>query len=279
MTSYNISVSNTSIGATTQYLIWFQTINKLISGSFIQIMLPSTLSLILNQTVCSTSVTGECSFINTTAINISLTASINPLTNISLTLNNMMNPTTTTPTSSITVTTYYSDLTSIVDQITSGLTVTCTPIILTSSTVSSNNPIVAAKASYNFTMRSTLTTLQNSIINLTFPSTFSESSYQLTSFSINGIAVPGCTISVSGLTVLFNSSCMSQNASNTSIIQFIISNITNPTSTKPSPSFSISTYYNNFLMEHLYNGITITMTTPVNLSYFQVTPSDSSANA
>lgn len=159
------------------------------------------------------------------------------------------------------------------------MTVTCTPIILTSSTVSSNNQIVAAKASYSFTMRSTLTTLQNSIINLTFPSTFSESTYQLTSFSINGVAVTGCTISVSGLTVLFNSSCMSQNASNTSIIQFIISNITNPTSTKPSPSFLISTYYNNYLMEYLYNGITITMTTPVNLSYFQVSPSDSSANA
>jgi hypothetical protein len=279
MSSYNVSVSNTSIGATTQYVIWFQTINKLVSGSFIQIIFPSSLPITLNQTVCSISVTGTCSYTNTTAINISLTASVNALTNISVTLNNMVNPTTTTPTNSITVTTYYSDITSIVDQITSGLTVTCTPIILASGSVSSNSPVVAAQASYTFAIKSTLTTLQNSVINLTFPSGFSASAYRLTSFSIGGTVVSGCTISVSGLTILFNSSCMSQNALNTQTIQFIISNITNPSSTKTSNSFLISTYYNNYLMEYLYNGITITMTTPATLSYFQVTPSDSSANA
>ena len=32
-------------------------------------------------------------------------------------------------------------------------------------------------------------------------------------------------------------------------------------------------------MEYLYNGITVQMTTPATLTYFQVTPDDASANA
>jgi hypothetical protein len=63
-------------------------------------------------------------------INLALNASVNALTNISVILSNMVNPTTTTPTSSILVTTYYSDINSVVDQISSGLSVTCSPIIL-----------------------------------------------------------------------------------------------------------------------------------------------------
>jgi len=279
ITSSGISVTNTSIGATTQYAIWFQTVNKLISGSFIQLVFPSSLPLTTGTTTCSSSISGTCSVVNTTTIVLTLTASINGLTNVSVNVNNINNPTTTTPTSSITVTTYYSDITSIVDQITSGIIVTPSAIILKSSSLSSNSLVAGAQSSYTFNLQSTLTTLQNSVINLTFPLSFSASNYQLTTFKIAGTLVSGCTISISGLTILFNSSCVNQNVLTTQAIQFVISNITNPSSTKPTNSFSISTYYNNYLMEYLYNGITVTMATPATLSYFQVTPADSSANA
>lgn len=119
----------TSIGSVTTYTLWFVTVNKLTSESFIQITFPTQINLTVNQSSCLVSnplILYQCVVGSITSIKVLLDSNLNPGTNLSFTITKVTNPMTTVPTDSFTIRTYYMDEASLVDQLNNGLTFTAT---------------------------------------------------------------------------------------------------------------------------------------------------------
>ncbi len=101
----------------------------------------------------------------------------------------------------------------------------------------------------------------------------------LTSFSINGVAVSGCLLSLSNSTYMeFSNLCIRSVISNTSTISIIISNVLNPSSFKPTSSFTVEMFNGIYRQEFLNTGITVTMKESAVIPYFKVTPDSSIVN-
>lgn len=109
ITSSGISLSNTSINAVSTYTLWFVTVNQLVVSSFIVITFPNTITT--TGATCSLSgINSICSITSSSNVmNITLNTLVSGGTNLTITVNSVTNPSTTTPTSSITITAYYQD--------------------------------------------------------------------------------------------------------------------------------------------------------------------------
>lgn len=108
ISSANISISNSSINAIATYNIWFVTVNTLIVSSFVVINFPTAISLI-GSTCSLTNINSLCTVTNASSVNVVLNTVVSATTNLTLVISSVTNPPTTTPTPSITITTYYLD--------------------------------------------------------------------------------------------------------------------------------------------------------------------------
>jgi hypothetical protein len=70
-------------------------------------------------------------------------------------MNNVLNPSTTTPTSSFSLKTYYYNTSTPTDVMTTGATFAATPVNLTTGSVTPSSLIVAASTSYAITFQNT----------------------------------------------------------------------------------------------------------------------------
>lgn len=209
-----------------------------------------------------------------------MSQTINPSTNLTLTVTRVTNSLLTSPSSSFLINSYYLDDLSIVDQLLTGMTISATEITMKSVIVSPASDIVYSKATYTFTIQPTYTLPVGTVIKVTFPQQINEGGGQgLLSMAIDGVTINGCTLSSVNTTQLtLSSNCMPTQVKNTSSITLQISNVTNPTSFKPTDSFLIEAFNGIYRQEYLGNGIIVTMNQTTNVSTFKVTPNSFIAN-
>lgn len=274
------SFSNNSIGASSTLTVSFTSVNTLISGSIVLIIIPPEITL-SGSASCSSTISSSCSLFNSTTVSIGILAATVPAgSNFQITIGQVSNPPTTTPTSSFTIHTYYYNLSTPVDQLTSGLVLQAAPTTLASADLVPSSLTVAATSTYTLTFKNRNTLPAGSQIALSFPIDFSSSGgVSLVSFISSSNNIPGCTISVAGSMKFNFSNCFPSGIPAQTTLVLSLSNILNPTSTKPSASLQLETFYNGYLMEYLYSGITVTMTTPAALSFAAVVPTDTTVNA
>lgn len=74
-------------------------------------------------------------------------------------------------------------------------------------------------------------------------------------------------------------SCIISNAPSKTTFTVKLANIINPTSTKPTSSLSISTYYNNLLMEYMNSTLGVTLTTATSLLGSSIAVTNSNVNS
>ena len=246
ITSGGISVTNTSLNAITTYNIWFITVNTLVVSSFIIVSFPSTISLV-GSTCSLANINSLCTVTNATAINIVLNTVVSGNTNISITISSVTNPVTTTPTSSISIVTYYNDIDSVVDMLTTGLIVTATPVQLKAATLTSSSYLVGQTSTYTLAINMTNTLPSNSALTITIPPTsFPLSTVTLNAFYIGTTLISGCAMTQSAPMVLkLASSCFTTAST---YIKLVVNSLSNPLSTKPSDSWQIQTAYNGYEM-------------------------------
>lgn len=128
-----------------------------------------------------------------------LTVDINTVvaagTNFTVVVNGVSNPTTTTPTGTFTIYTYYEDTISLVDQLLTGLTITATSVPLTSAQISSSSMVVGQVSTYTLNVQITNMLPMGSVMRVRIPTTsFATSNIVLVSFTIGSTVVSGCTI-------------------------------------------------------------------------------------
>ena len=213
------------------------------------------------------SVSSTCVLLNSTSflVNINAAALVKGST-ISITMNNLINPTTTSPTSTYTLTTYYYNTSTPTDVLSSGALFTATAVTLASGSVTPTSFVVAASTTYTFTFQNTFALPAGSYVIIVFPTEFANAAAAaLVSFSIGSLVQSACTMTVISNMQFKLTSCITSNAPSNTTFTVILANIINPTSTKPTSSLSISTYYNNLLMEYMNSTLGVTLTTATSL--------------
>lgn len=274
-------VTNTSINAISKYTISFKTINRLITTSFIVIDLPSSMS-IYNGTSCSlTGYASVCQVNSAFKLTVDINTIINGGTNLSIVINAVTNPPTTTPTASINITTYYEDTISVVDRLISGLTVTATSVPFRSVTLTPGSTIVGKIGNYTLNIQIANALPALSVLLIRIPSTtYATTTVTLLSFSIGSSVVSTCTLTnLSPLVLQLDPICFGSSTPALTTLKIVLGNITNPFSTKPSDSWQVETQYNSLQMEYLLSGIIATMDTPTSISFFKITPTSQTVNA
>jgi hypothetical protein len=129
ITQSGVNAQVPNIGSVTTYELWFLPVNRLISGSYIIITFPSQTSIDTTSGACSLTTSGilfSCSITSATSIRMNLNSIANAGTNLTLTVSRVTNPLLTSPTSSFSIKTYYSDDLTLVDQLTTGMSITAT---------------------------------------------------------------------------------------------------------------------------------------------------------
>lgn len=178
----------------TRYTLWFKNINRLISTSYFYIIWPNTITI--SSATCSlTGISSTCVITNSSAILVDINTIINAGTNLSIVINSVKNPSTTTPTSSISIYSYYEDGQSSVDELFNGPTVTATSVPLRSVLLTPSSTLVGQIGNYTLSVQITNALPSQSIMKVRIPLTsFATSTVNLRSFSIGSTAISTCSI-------------------------------------------------------------------------------------
>jgi len=264
----SLTANSYAVNAVTKYVISFNTANGLIAGSYIGITFPAYTAITLASTcLCSNGVVG-CTVSSTSFANLTVSGAVVAGTTLTITFNSVTNPNQVMTTASFTIYTYYdSGLDSIVDTLTSGLTLTSIPNQIVSMTVTPASMITYALTSYTIdcTLADPIPTGGN--IAITFPTAVTFGSLSLTSTSFTNTT---CTLTILSNLVTI-SSCFTSSVTNLTIT-LVFANIYNPPSFQTTNSFLMYTYGALGEVDYLTSGVTLTMTIPATSSAFTVTP-------
>jgi hypothetical protein len=249
ITVANVTALDFSIGITTNLTFTFTSVNSLIANSKIIVTLPSQISS-TGTSSCLCNISSTCILYNSTSFLVNINAqAVTGGTNFAISLNNIVNPPTTTPTSNFSLATYYYNASTVTDVLGVAVSLSAASVPLYSASISSASLTVVANSSYTIKFSNTNPLPSGSSVVVTFPSDFVNSAgASLASFSIGGVTQSGCVMTaISTMAFQFNS-CITSTASAHTAFSIIIGNIINPSSTKPTNSLTIQTYYNSLLM-------------------------------
>jgi len=237
------------------------------------VVFPPTLSV--SGSCGSTNAFISCTVTNLTSANLSITGSIPAFTSISLTFNQVTNPNQAFTTNSIKIYTYYnSSLATLVDTLTSGLTMTAKARPITAVTIDPTSLITYALTNYYFTIKTLDPIPSGGNITITFPSSISLGSVNITSSSFSNVT---CSVIVSGNSVTLTSCFSSPLAAGTLTLN--LSNIYNPPSLQPTSSFSIITAGPLGQVNYINSSLSVTMITPAATNTFTLSPASSVVHA
>lgn len=245
ITSAGLSLSAVGIGAYATYTIWFVTVNKLVSGSTIVMTFPAEISLASSsQPALTTHPFSSSSISGSVTATITLSAVVAAGSNVTINIANVKNPPTTTQTPTIQVRTYYTaGSTRLVDQLISGtmLAVQAGSVVAGGANLTALSDRVGDLTTYTLLVQVSNMLPTQSTMKVLIPlQSFPVSTVLLTSFSINGTAITGCSMtSISPMYFLFGASCFNVATPAFSIISVVLANITNPSSTKPALSWNV----------------------------------------
>lgn len=153
ITNASVIATVYSIDTVSNYTFTFISINALVSNSKIVLTLPGEV-LMTNTTLCTCSVSSTCSTMNSTSILINLNTMVAAGGSaFSITIYNIINPPTTTPSSSFALSTYYYNTSTPTDVLSVAVTITATSVSLFSGSVSSLSGVVVANSTYTITFK------------------------------------------------------------------------------------------------------------------------------
>jgi hypothetical protein len=224
---------------------------------------------ITDLSTCSTNV-GTCFFSgNTVTVNVNL--SISGGNNITTLLTLVQNPLTTVASSSFSISTYYDTSNSLVDQLTSGLTFTATPTPLKAMSVTPGDLKVMDITNYTFNVYFTNPVPAGALVLLTFPVAIPLST--VTYANNNTLS---CIATINLQTVNL-SGCFPTNLQ--SPVTFTLNGIQNPSSTKPTDTFNLTTTFSGVIVEYLSAAVTTSMTIPMSFSSLGLSATNMTVNA
>jgi hypothetical protein len=267
ITSVSVSPISMSVNAVTQYTLSFTTTNALTSGSFISVFFPSELTAIVG--ACSTNnALISCSVANASYAGLSITGVIPGSSSIVVTFPSVKNPKQTQTTSSFKIYSYYdSGLDSMVDRVTSGMTMTSTSNPITIASITPTSLVTYALTTYTIFAVLPDPIPTGGSIKIDFPSTVTFGTVAISSASFSTTA---CSVVLSSPTVNINS-CFSADMTNANI-SIVLSGIYNPPSTQPTTTFAIKTYGPIGMVDSISSGLIVTMTTPATSTSFTISP-------
>lgn len=262
----SLAITNKTVNTITTYNVNFTTVNAITGLGTIVVVFPPETTLSA-ASVC-TSQYQSCT-VNATAVTIKVGTAVAAGASVALSITNVKNPPTTTPSSSFRIATYYSALDELVDQLTSGLTVKADPVPLASAAVIPSNTTVLAKlVDYAFTLQLTNSIPAANVISVTFPAEISLTN----SLTLKAATSPCVLSQQSGQQV--NLSCSAA----LNALNFTLSGVSNPTSTAPTSTFTLQVFYNGYLQEYMLIGLSVAMDTAALLSSVSVASSNNTVS-
>jgi len=275
LSSASIVPVSKAVNAITSHTITFSLANALISGSYIGVVFPATLVLTFPSTCTSNNVLLSCSVYNTTFANISVIGSLASNTSLSLTFNSVINPSQAIITPSVAIYTYYdSGLDSMVDKLTSGLTVSINPNLITVMSVTPHSFVTYANTNYDITATLIDKIIAGGSISITFPPTVTFTSPTLVSASF---LTTNCSVTIATNRINLIG-CFTSDMNNLTVA-FTLGGIFNPPSLLPSASFGLITNGPAGQINNITNGPTVTMITPATSASFSITTLSSIVHA
>lgn len=295
--SFTVTPSSTIVNQNTSYLFTITISDGLLSSGRLKIDFPSTIIPSWSSSSCATlsgtnlTTTPTCSLPSSTSTiltisNLNLSSNSIGSQTFNLTISGVTNPPSSQTSSNFNVTTYYTstDDSSVATGSMGAVTATPSTLISSSVTITPSSYVVMANGvTYTVGFKNNnaiptngyivlgvpygVTALVGSVTNMCFAATASGATPSSTS----------CSGTDTGSMYLFtfpNIFSSSGVAANTTLTLRISSIFTNPISTEPVSSFSISTYASGgFLIDQLSSGLSVKMTTPADFSSVSVTAS------
>jgi len=222
----SLSVASLSINAVTTYTITFTTVYALTSGSYIGIRFPNYITVASG--CSSTNGLLSCTVTNNSYGNVSISGAIAAGTSLNVRFTSVTNPNQALITNSFQIFTYYdSGLDSLVDRLTSGLSVTSSAneIPLGNVFIVPSSLFTYATTSYIFSINLVDRILADGYISITFPPTITLTTVSIVTASFN---TASCLVAASGNRVNLTS-CFSADLAALGI-SFTLSGIINPPS-------------------------------------------------
>lgn len=219
-------------------------------------------------TCSSTISTSSCGIVSTNAT-ITLAGPLTP-SSVTVTINSVKNPPAVMTTSSFKIISYYDSLfDSLVDTVTTGITLTSSANAITIASVTPSSTQVNQVTSYTFSITLNDPITMGGYFDLIFPSqvTFSSPTLTILSSSMENT----CTLNVQSSTTIRFSSCFSTaNRTTATPLSFSLSSIKNPSTFAQSSAFTLNTYDSagrmiNFQSSQL-SSLTVTMDTEASLT-------------
>ena len=255
LTSASISLASFKINALTTYTLTFTISNQLTLGSSIGVMFPSIITL---GTSCSSPNSSlSCSISNSTYANISVSSTIAASSIIRITFSSVKNANQAQTSTSLSITTYYDSLLdSLVDTLSTGLTIAFVSNELTSNViVLPSSSITYALSDYTFSVKLLDGILSGGYITITFPS---QVNFLTPSISTANFPISSCVLNISATVISINN-CFSSDLALLGI-SFTLSGFRNPSSFQPTTSFSINTFGPIGRINFITSGLIVTMT-------------------
>lgn len=249
------------------YNLSFTTINAISGLGIITVVFPLEVTLSTTSSVCTTSYF-SCS-VNSTAITVKTGSVVAAGTNVSISVSNIANPVTTTPSSPFQISTYFSATDELVDQLLTGPTVKADAVSMLAATVTPASTTVLGKlVDYSFTVRLANSIPSNCIFSITFPIEIPVTS-AITLQTVSSSCILGTQTGQQ-----INLTCSVALNS----INLTLSGINNPLSTAPTSSFTLQAYYNGYLQEYMLTGLSVTMDTAAPIAGFSVTTTNNTVS-
>jgi hypothetical protein len=291
--NFTVTPSSLTVNTNTSYLFNITISDGLLSSGRIKIDFPSTVSQSWTSSSCATltgtnlTSTPTCALASGTSTLVisSLNLSSNAIgaQTFTLRVNGVTNPPSTQPSGSFNVTTYYTttDDTSVATGSMGAVTATVSTLNSSSVVITPSSYVVQANGvnyTVSFQNNNPIPTNGYIILGIPYGVTAQISSVTNMCFASTSSAATPSSTSCTGVDTgsmymvtfpsIFSSSGV---ASNSTITLRINSIFTNPISTEPVSSFSISTYASGgFLIDQLASGLSVKMTTPADFTSVSV---------
>lgn len=290
LTAVSIAADSLLVNAATSYNLSFTTASPLSSTGLITIQMPSTVTT-TNYAAKSCQVSGGTN-ISASAM-CQMSSGTLTVTNafagtfaagslLNVYFNGVTNPESSATTSSFRITTLYDSSNSYAVDYSNTLTFKASADTITSLLVSSASSVVGAASMYTvtYTLKNHLPVGGTVLFGLPLNMSLENPNSAAVSISIGGAASFSSTPSIVTASNGVYSSALNFSGLATSsalaagtVVVFNISNIVNPSSTKPSNSFSMYSYLQNNLIESLTSGVTVTMNTTASFATASVASS------
>jgi hypothetical protein len=275
VTAVSLSRASTVNGIKTTYTFTITLNSIIVSGDYLRIVFPNEIAVqsVTNQCTGITNLTASltCSLTsNTIYVSIALPTGVSQLpvvagtttTSISLSITNVQNPPSLNPTSSIQLYFMTANKINFINQRTTGLTVTNTAAgLLLSASANPDDSGLGAVTNYLISFQPSTSILSGTIVKVQIPS---QITVDLTStITCSRVLVIESTLTCSydstTRTVTVSSGFLLSTSYPSSLIQFKISPLTNPSSAKTTDSFVFQTQTSaGVLYDSISSGVTYT---------------------